>query len=187
MADEFCPRCGTQRLETFRYCRGCQFDFEGIGSDAPSNTRPSAPVPQATANPIVESDRATPPAGAEVLREVTPVESSPSPLGPPKARQGLSPNSASLRTILLGIVLAILVVPFGGEATVPGLLIIAALVILDLWWQRRRMEAMQAGVPQPTPSEIEARLARGRMIGLVVLGVLILSLVIAYFAFSVGR
>jgi uncharacterized iron-regulated membrane protein len=67
------------------------------------------------------------------------------------------------------------------------LLIIAALVILDLWWQRRRMEAMQAGVPQPTPSEIEARLARGRMIGLVVLGVLILSLVIAYFAFSVGR
>lgn len=26
-AAEYCPRCGTQRLSTFRYCRGCQFDF----------------------------------------------------------------------------------------------------------------------------------------------------------------
>jgi hypothetical protein len=96
-------------------------------------------------------------------------------------------NGAALRTILLGIVLAILVVPFGGVVTVPALLVIAALVIFDLWRQQQRMEAIRAGVPQPTEAEIEARQARRRRIGLLVLGALILSLVIAYFAFSGGR
>ena len=97
------------------------------------------------------------------------------------------PDSAVLRTILLGIVLAILVVPFGGVATVPALLVIAALVVLDLWRQQQRREAISAGVPQPTKSEIDARLARRRWIGLLVLGLLILSLVIGYFAFPAGR
>lgn len=68
-------------------------------------------------------------------------------------------DSASLRTILFGVVLAILVVPFGGDATVPALLIIAALVILDLWWQRRRKGAVSTGVPRPTGIEIEGRTA----------------------------
>ncbi len=40
-----------------------------------------------------------------------------------------------LMTIVLGIVLALLIVPFGGIYTVPALLIVFALVVLDLWMQ----------------------------------------------------
>ena len=53
--------------------------------------------------------------------------------------------------------------------------------------RRRLVRTVSAGVPQPTESEIEARLARRQRIGLLVLGLLILSLVIGYFAFPAGR
>ena len=54
--------------------------------------------------------------------------------------------------------------------------------------RRRLVRTASGGVPQPTNSEIEASLARRRRIGLLVLGLLILSLVIAsYFASPAGR
>lgn len=42
MASAFCPRCGTQRLGSFRYCRSCQFDFNG---------EPVAPQPAQASRP----------------------------------------------------------------------------------------------------------------------------------------
>lgn len=50
---------------------------------------------------------------------------------------GTTPDARSraLRTILLAIVLALLVVPFGGPYTVPALLGIAGIVVFDLWRQ----------------------------------------------------
>ena len=30
MGSEFCPQCGTARTGAFRFCRSCQFDFDGI-------------------------------------------------------------------------------------------------------------------------------------------------------------
>jgi len=40
MAEEFCPRCGTARVGSFRYCRSCGFDFDAEGSSAPDATAP---------------------------------------------------------------------------------------------------------------------------------------------------
>jgi micrococcal nuclease len=31
---DFCPRCGAARIGAFRFCRGCQFDFDTIGTTA---------------------------------------------------------------------------------------------------------------------------------------------------------
>lgn len=45
------------------------------------------------------------------------------------------------RTVALGFVLALLVVPMGGPYQVPGLLVIAALVAIDLWRQSRKPPA----------------------------------------------
>jgi len=77
MADEFCPRCGTKRLEAFRYCRSCQFDFESIGAKiAPERVAPertalaatppsetSASVPPPTAYPAGAPTATGPPSG----------------------------------------------------------------------------------------------------------------------------
>lgn len=40
------------------------------------------------------------------------------------------------RTIFLGLVLALLVVPFGGTATLPAIILIAAITAFDLWRQQ---------------------------------------------------
>lgn len=44
------------------------------------------------------------------------------------------------RTVVFGIVLAILVVPLGGPNALLGLLIVAGLVAFDLWRQQKRRE-----------------------------------------------
>lgn len=41
------------------------------------------------------------------------------------------------RTVFLGLVLALLVVPLGGPEFAPGILVIAALVAFDLWRQSK--------------------------------------------------
>lgn len=55
---EFCPQCGTGRTGSFRFCRNCQFDFEG--------TVPAAAVPAAVAAvvPAVVTQPPPPPAPA---------------------------------------------------------------------------------------------------------------------------
>ncbi len=39
MTQEFCPRCGQGRTATFRFCRGCKFDFDGARSATTSARR----------------------------------------------------------------------------------------------------------------------------------------------------
>lgn len=46
-------------------------------------------------------------------------------------------NDRESKTILLGVVLAVLVVPVGGTAAPYALILIVALVAFDLWQQRR--------------------------------------------------
>lgn len=45
------------------------------------------------------------------------------------------------RTVLLGLVLALLVVPFGGPEAAPGIVVVAAIVVFDLWRQSRQRPA----------------------------------------------
>ena len=41
---DFCPRCGEARIGAFRFCTGCQLDFDAIGATpgAPADTLPAA-------------------------------------------------------------------------------------------------------------------------------------------------
>lgn len=44
MATEFCPRCGTARTGSFRFCRSCGFDFDAAGDPAPATPSTHPPV-----------------------------------------------------------------------------------------------------------------------------------------------
>ncbi len=105
----------------------------------------------------------------------------------PPARQHLAQTEGNhfLRTILLGIVLAILVVPFGGDATVLSLLIIAALVAFDLWRQQRRKEADARGEVR-RPAWLSGRSAAYRF-GVVVLGFVVVTIILIVVMKLVGR
>jgi endonuclease YncB( thermonuclease family) len=51
MPDEFCPDCGTPRTALFRYCRGCNLDFDdldarGVLPGGPFTPSPGAPHPR---------------------------------------------------------------------------------------------------------------------------------------------
>lgn len=45
MATEYCPRCGAPRTGAFRFCRGCQFDFDGAPDLAAAAAAAPAPTP----------------------------------------------------------------------------------------------------------------------------------------------
>lgn len=126
MSSEFCPTCGTGRAGAFRFCPKCGFDFDAPPLAAPG---PVAPVPPTAspaprlAQPVVAGWSQTPQAG------------------------GL--NSETIRTVLLALVLAILIVPFGGPATLPALLVVASLAAFDLWRQAKRREQIAANVSRP--------------------------------------
>jgi hypothetical protein len=59
MPQEFCPRCGTPRLGAFRFCRSCQFDYDGLPASQPVPsviapnpfTPPPAPAPASLPQP----------------------------------------------------------------------------------------------------------------------------------------
>lgn len=55
MSGEFCPRCGTPRTASFRFCRRCQFDYDTLGEQGGP-----APVPE----PTPEAIAAAPPVPA---------------------------------------------------------------------------------------------------------------------------
>ena len=40
----FCPSCGTKRLGSFRFCRGCRLDFDTLSTDHP-RMAPEPPEP----------------------------------------------------------------------------------------------------------------------------------------------
>lgn len=96
MADEFCPRCGTKRLETFRFCRSCRFDFESVPADTPPAAQPaaSAVLPAPAAPP--KADQTPPPTDRDFVREAEPVESLPAASDSPQAPPGLSAESQAL-------------------------------------------------------------------------------------------
>lgn len=78
------------------------------------------------------------------------------------------------RTVLLGLVLAVLVVPFGGPYALPGILVIAALVAFDLWRQavaRDRVASGVAATPRPDRPALER-------VGIVVIGFVVFIAVV---------
>lgn len=64
-------------------------------------------------------------------------------------------TAATWRTVGLGLVLALLVVPFGGPYVIPGLLVIGALVAFDLWRQSVARDRVTEG---PTTTRRERTL-----------------------------
>jgi micrococcal nuclease len=42
---EYCPRCGTERLGAFRFCRACRFDFDSPAELAPTHSPTEARLP----------------------------------------------------------------------------------------------------------------------------------------------
>jgi hypothetical protein len=75
-------------------------------------------------------------------------------------------RSAQIRTVVLGLILALLVVPFGGPYTVPGLVAIAAIVGFDLWRQQLRVEAAARGeAPRETFADRPAAQRLGIVVG----------------------
>jgi len=46
MGTSFCPRCGTQRVGAYRFCRSCQFDFDEIEPGAGTPTTPGGTATQ---------------------------------------------------------------------------------------------------------------------------------------------
>jgi hypothetical protein len=61
MPTEFCPRCGTARTGAFRFCRSCQFDFEGQGPEADPVIEPSwSVVPRPPASTPISPPPAEP-------------------------------------------------------------------------------------------------------------------------------
>jgi len=107
------------------------------------------------------------------LAAVAPTEAAPSAAPIPADQTGAS--SYLFRTIGLGLVLALLVVPFGGPYTLPALVLIAALVAFDLWRNRLRVEAVARGEVQ-RPGFV-GRPARQRL-AIVVLGFVAVILVL---------
>jgi hypothetical protein len=55
-----CPRCGTARVGSFRYCRACQFDFEKEVRSAPITIPEQAPAAFFTFEPATEPPPASP-------------------------------------------------------------------------------------------------------------------------------
>ena len=47
---DFCPRCGAARIGAFRFCTGCQLDFDMIGTTpgAPPDSSPATTAPRAS-------------------------------------------------------------------------------------------------------------------------------------------
>ena len=87
--------------------------------------------------------------------------------------------------IFSGLVVAAILALGLPDAILVGYLVVAAVALVMLI---RDLSARHAEVkPQPTEGEIEAREARRQRIGLVVLGVLVLSLVIGYLVFPANR
>jgi len=85
-------------------------------------------------------------------------------------------TSSQTRTVLLGLVLALLVVPFGGPYTLPGLIFIAALVAFDLWRQQLRAEAVARGETE-RPGQFRDRPGWQRLT-IVVLGFVVVTVVL---------
>jgi hypothetical protein len=84
-------------------------------------------------------------------------------------------TSQSWRTVVLGLVLALLVVPFGGQYTVPGLVAIAALVAFDLWRQQVRAESSSRG---EVPGRNFADRPAAQRLGIVVGGFLVVVVIL---------
>jgi len=47
----YCPRCGTPRVGSFRYCRSCQFDFDSAEPVAPTDQRAHGDPPRVGGGP----------------------------------------------------------------------------------------------------------------------------------------
>lgn len=60
MAVTFCPRCGTARIGSFRYCRSCRLDFDELPPESAMGSQPGwSPSPAAPKQP---ADGSLPPA-----------------------------------------------------------------------------------------------------------------------------
>lgn len=59
--DEFCPRCGVQRVATYRYCASCAFDFGELAPESPATlTSPPVATPSTPGPPVQVPIPATP-------------------------------------------------------------------------------------------------------------------------------
>ncbi len=146
MTLNFCAKCGEPRAAGMGFCAKCGQAFAA----------PPAP-------PFI----AAPPAPPHI---VTP---------PDRPHRAQTTDGSFLRTILLGSVLAIGVVLFGGPATEApsrlglSFLIVAPLVVFDLWRQQRRKEADARGEVR-RPAWLSERSAAYRS-GVVVLALVIIT------------
>jgi hypothetical protein len=107
VAEAFCPRCGTARIGSFRFCRSCGFDFD------------ADPTSQASAGMPMASPAAAPPAAQPV--PATPTAASPSPASAttkpgPDLRIGIA-LIAVIAVVIGGLLL--LSRGSGGAASVP--------------------------------------------------------------------
>jgi hypothetical protein len=118
----FCPACGVAYDGDARFCGAC-------GRPRAYLAVPGVPPPPLSA--------------PGYTAWLPPSVGAPSPAG------SRTTNSETIRTVLLALVLAILIVPFGGPATLPALLIVASLAAFDLWRQAKRREQIAANVSRP--------------------------------------
>ena len=91
-------------------------------------------------------------------------------------------TSQQMRTVGLGVVLAILVVPLGGPYVLPVLLLITGIVVFDLYRQAQNREAADRGeAPRPTLiSSDRSNARRGLLIIAALFGFFVLLYVVAW-------
>lgn len=70
LAQEYCPRCGTPRVGSFRFCRSCQLDFNSIPASQPAAAPPAPQQP--TAATVSESIAPSTAAPAAASRSIAP-------------------------------------------------------------------------------------------------------------------
>jgi hypothetical protein len=106
MGSQFCPKCGTPRVGTFRFCRSCQFNFDDIDGPDTAGSGLTTPKPGSTTPPPDAFASKPETLGQHTADADEPVASAPS--QPPKGRSAKGPAAlVALVSLALCAVLAV--------------------------------------------------------------------------------